>query len=153
MIARVSGVLAERAGDTIVVETDGGVGYALTVPAGVAPPSQAFKTPEEAVQSLAEAIDKPDEARAEAMFGKGWRELLSSGDAEADREDALKVRAMILEKVDFEDLEGNRKAVLLGNVSYRCGRPLEGDAKACKATNAPEADKYIRHQYREGWKL
>lgn len=36
MIARVSGVLAERAGDTIVVETDGGVGYALTVPAGVA---------------------------------------------------------------------------------------------------------------------
>jgi holliday junction DNA helicase RuvA len=36
MIARVSGVLAERAGDTIVVETDGGVGYALTVPSGVA---------------------------------------------------------------------------------------------------------------------
>lgn len=36
MIARVSGVLAERAGDAIVVETDGGVGYALTVPAGVA---------------------------------------------------------------------------------------------------------------------
>ena len=36
MIARVSGVLVERAGDTIVVETDGGVGYALTVPAGVA---------------------------------------------------------------------------------------------------------------------
>src|SRR5690348_16738055 len=36
MIARVSGVLAERAGDTIVVETDGGVGYALAVPTGVA---------------------------------------------------------------------------------------------------------------------
>jgi holliday junction DNA helicase RuvA len=36
VIARVSGVLAERAGDTIVVETDGGVGYALTVPSGVA---------------------------------------------------------------------------------------------------------------------
>jgi Holliday junction DNA helicase RuvA len=36
MIARVTGVLAERIGDAIVVETDGGVGYALTVPAGVA---------------------------------------------------------------------------------------------------------------------
>ncbi|HET7468797.1 MAG TPA: Holliday junction branch migration protein RuvA [Gemmatimonadales bacterium] len=36
MIARISGVLAERAGDTIVVETDGGVGYAVTVPTGVA---------------------------------------------------------------------------------------------------------------------
>jgi Holliday junction DNA helicase RuvA len=36
VIARVSGVLAERTGDTIVVETDGGVGYTLAVPAGVA---------------------------------------------------------------------------------------------------------------------
>ena len=35
MIATVSGVLAERAGDTLVVQTDGGVGYAVTVPAGV----------------------------------------------------------------------------------------------------------------------
>ena len=36
MIATVTGVLAERAGDTLVVQTDGGVGYAVTVPAGVA---------------------------------------------------------------------------------------------------------------------
>ena len=36
MIASVTGVLAGRAGDTIVVHTDGGVGYAVTVPAGVA---------------------------------------------------------------------------------------------------------------------
>jgi holliday junction DNA helicase RuvA len=36
MIACVSGVLAAREGDTIVVQTDGGVGYTITVPAGVA---------------------------------------------------------------------------------------------------------------------
>jgi len=36
MIATVSGVLAERDGETIVVQTDGGVGYQVTVPAGVA---------------------------------------------------------------------------------------------------------------------
>ena len=36
MIASVTGVLVDRAGDTIVVQTDGGVGYALTVPTGVA---------------------------------------------------------------------------------------------------------------------
>jgi Holliday junction DNA helicase RuvA len=36
MIASVTGVLAERDGDAIVVLTDGGVGYALTVPVGVA---------------------------------------------------------------------------------------------------------------------
>jgi len=36
VIARVTGVLVERAGDGLVIETDGGVGYAVTVPSGVA---------------------------------------------------------------------------------------------------------------------
>lgn len=36
MIASVSGVLAGRDGETIVVQTDGGVGYEVTVPLGVA---------------------------------------------------------------------------------------------------------------------
>ena len=36
MIAIVTGVIAEREGDTLVVQTDGGVGYLITVPAGVA---------------------------------------------------------------------------------------------------------------------
>ncbi len=36
MIASVTGVLASRDGETIVVQTDGGVGYEVTVPAGVA---------------------------------------------------------------------------------------------------------------------
>jgi Holliday junction DNA helicase RuvA len=36
MIASLTGVVAERAGDTLVVQTDGGVGYLVTVPAGVA---------------------------------------------------------------------------------------------------------------------
>ena len=36
MIASVTGVLATRDGETIVVQTDGGVGYEVTVPLGVA---------------------------------------------------------------------------------------------------------------------
>jgi holliday junction DNA helicase RuvA len=36
MIAGVTGVLAARDGETIVVQTDGGVGYEVTVPSGVA---------------------------------------------------------------------------------------------------------------------
>ncbi len=36
MIAGVTGVLAEREGESIVVQTDGGVGYQVTVPSGVA---------------------------------------------------------------------------------------------------------------------
>ena len=42
---------------------------------------------------------------------------------------------------------------LLGNVAYRTGKKLEWDAKQLKATNAPEADQYIRREYREGWTL
>jgi Holliday junction DNA helicase RuvA len=35
MIATIHGILAERDGETIVIETPGGVGYAVTVPLGV----------------------------------------------------------------------------------------------------------------------
>ncbi len=35
MIATVAGTLADRSTETVVVQTDGGVGYAVTVPAGV----------------------------------------------------------------------------------------------------------------------
>jgi Holliday junction DNA helicase RuvA len=36
MIATLTGIIAERHGDTLVVQTDGGVGYAVTVPVAVA---------------------------------------------------------------------------------------------------------------------
>jgi Holliday junction DNA helicase RuvA len=35
MIATLTGVLAEREGETVVIQTDGGVGYAVAVPLGV----------------------------------------------------------------------------------------------------------------------
>ena len=42
---------------------------------------------------------------------------------------------------------------LLGAVSFRVGKKLTWDPKAMKATGVPEADQYIRPEYREGWKL
>jgi predicted dehydrogenase len=39
----------------------------------------------------------------------------------------------------------------LGNVAYRTGKKLMWDAAAMKATNAPEADPFIRREYRKGW--
>jgi len=45
------------------------------------------------------------------------------------------------------------ETVLLGNVSYRAGQKIEWDAKNMKATNCPDADKYIRREYRKGWTL
>jgi predicted dehydrogenase len=45
------------------------------------------------------------------------------------------------------------EAVLLGNVALRVGKRIEWNAKKLKATNAPEADPYIRREYRKGWEL
>ena len=45
------------------------------------------------------------------------------------------------------------ETVLLGNVAIRTGKELRWDGKNLKATNAPEADKYIRPPYRDGWIL
>jgi hypothetical protein len=42
---------------------------------------------------------------------------------------------------------------LLGAVSFRVNKKLEWDCQNLKATNCPEADQFIRRQYREGWVL
>jgi predicted dehydrogenase len=41
----------------------------------------------------------------------------------------------------------------LGNVAFRTGKKLEWDYENLKAKNAPEADKFIKREYRAGWKL
>ncbi len=43
--------------------------------------------------------------------------------------------------------------VLLGVVAFRVGRKLEWDGLNMKATNASEADPYLRPTFREGWSL
>ena len=45
------------------------------------------------------------------------------------------------------------EAALLCNVALRTGRKINWDAKNLKAIGCPEADKFIRRQYRNGWKL
>ena len=45
------------------------------------------------------------------------------------------------------------ETVLLGNVAYRTGEKLQWDAENLKATNCPEADQFIRREYRKGWTL
>jgi predicted dehydrogenase len=43
--------------------------------------------------------------------------------------------------------------ILLGNVAIRTGKKLDWDGDACKVTNCPEAEQYVRKQYRKGWEL
>ena len=45
------------------------------------------------------------------------------------------------------------EAVLLGNVALRAGKKIEWDAENLKVTNAPEANRFIRREYRKGWAL
>src|SRR5882724_4924445 len=42
---------------------------------------------------------------------------------------------------------------LLGLVAIRLGKKMYWDAKAMKATNAPEADKFLKESYRPGWEV
>ena len=39
----------------------------------------------------------------------------------------------------------------LGNVAHKVGKKITWDPKTLRATNAPEADKFIRREYRKGW--
>ncbi len=41
----------------------------------------------------------------------------------------------------------------LGNVAYRAGRKISWDAKSMRIANAPEAERFLRRTYRDGWKL
>jgi predicted dehydrogenase len=44
------------------------------------------------------------------------------------------------------------EAVLLGNVSYRLGKPFTWDARAFKASE-PDAERFLRKEYRKPWTL
>jgi predicted dehydrogenase len=45
------------------------------------------------------------------------------------------------------------ETILLGNVALRVGKRLEWDGASMKALNCPEADQYLRREYRPGWTL
>ena len=45
------------------------------------------------------------------------------------------------------------ETVLLGNVAYRTGRKLQWDATNLRAIDCPQADRFIRREYRKGWTL
>ncbi|WP_396625089.1 Gfo/Idh/MocA family protein [Luteitalea sp.] len=55
---------------------------------------------------------------------------------------------------DFDYAGPFTEAVLLGNVAMRFpGERLMWDAASMKVTNKPEADQYVRHNYRGTWSL
>jgi len=45
------------------------------------------------------------------------------------------------------------ETVLLGNIAYRVGKKLEWDGAGMKFPNCPEAEQYLKRDYRKGWTL
>jgi len=45
------------------------------------------------------------------------------------------------------------ETVLLGNVAYRVGKPIEYDPATMKVTNVPEANALLDKEYRVGWEV
>jgi hypothetical protein len=45
------------------------------------------------------------------------------------------------------------EVVLLGNAAIRVGKKIEWDGPHLRAVNCPEADQYIKREYRKGWTL
>src|SRR6185436_1901213 len=52
---------------------------------------------------------------------------------------------------DFQYSGWLTEANHLGNVAYRVGKRLEWNAATMRATNAPEADRFLKREYRKGW--
>ncbi|MGD8786175.1 MAG: hypothetical protein PVJ60_02030, partial [Phycisphaerales bacterium] len=45
------------------------------------------------------------------------------------------------------------ETILLGNVAALAGKKLYWDGPNLKITNIPDANKHLKREYREGWKL
>jgi hypothetical protein len=82
----------------------------------------AFSRPEDAVQRLGELLGT--QRAPEELLGPGSRELLASGDAEADRADAQRVKALIQQSVQLEDDGENRMIAFLGDDEWPLPFPL-----------------------------
>jgi len=53
----------------------------------------------------------------------------------------------------FDYSAGLTEMVLLGNVALLAGKPIEWDARRMEVTNVPEANRFVRRQYRPGWNV
>ena len=104
-----------------------GISVLAMLPACSPAPPGTYKTPDEAIQALGDHAGSGDAKKTEEMFGADALDMFDSGDPVADHEDALRVKAMIGEKVTFEDLDETTKAAVIGNEEWLFPIPLVQD--------------------------
>jgi len=83
-----------------------------------------FRTPEEAVAAVADVAGTGNQPRVDQIFGANSADLLQSGDETADRNRAGEIKALIQQKVAFENLDATTKAALFGNDAWPFPIPL-----------------------------
>ena len=54
---------------------------------------------------------------------------------------------------NFDYAAALTETVLLGNIALRSGQKIEWDPTRMKVTNVPEANQFIRREYRKGWEV
>jgi predicted dehydrogenase len=54
---------------------------------------------------------------------------------------------------NFEYSGALTEAVLLGNLAYRVGASIDWDSAKLRARSCKDAEQYIQHHYRKGWKV
>ena len=109
-----------KCGFTVLVVAAGSLVLAAS---GCATSGMTYATPREAMDAVADVAGTGDEARAEQIFGSDAIDVISSGDAVADRADALIVKQMILDRVEFEG-EGDEVVAVVGDDRWPFPIPL-----------------------------
>lgn len=87
-------------------------------------PKGAFETPEAAFHAIAEIAGTGNTEKVIEIFGPDGPDLFSSGDPDADREDGLRAKAWMEEKLAFEDVDDTTKIGLIGNDAWPFPIPL-----------------------------
>ena len=79
-----------------------GAGSLVLAASGCATPGETYSTPADAMNAVADVAGTGDDQRVEQIFGSDAMDVIASGDPVADREAALRVKEMILERVEFD---------------------------------------------------
>lgn len=91
---------------------------------------RAFSSPQEAMQTLVEALQAGDQESLRAILGPESEELLSSGDPVSDKADRERFLKAYAEKVDLVERGNDRVEVVLGNDNWPFPIPIvkEGES-------------------------
>jgi hypothetical protein len=95
-----------------------------TVACKQAPPPGTFATPEEAVATVNAVAGTGDTKRVEEIFGPGSMDMFQSGDPGQDAKAVAKVKALIAQKVAFNEIDANTRVALFGDRAWPFPIPL-----------------------------